>query len=455
MLLAGAAVALLAGPAAAAPREATRGVTVGALLDLSAGWTSLGRASRVTLQLANVDTNAALARGGSTYRTRLIIADAGDDVSRWSRQLRRLAGRGARVIIGPQRSSEVAALREEAKKLGVLLVSQGSTAHSLAFARDNVFRLVPDDVREAEALDALLAQDGITAIAPIWREDPGNAGLGASVRTQARNRNATVSSGVPYAADNPDFAAAVAALRQQVDSLRTSAGDGHVGVYLAAFDEVVDLFRIAQADPVLSSVRWYGSDGVALTRALIEDGTAAAFANRVGYPNPISGLDATASEQAGSVVRRATARLRSTPDAFALAAYDGYRIAVAATIAAQGRSTAFLRKEFAQRANGYRGVSGRIVLNPAGDRAFGTYDFWSVCNQAGKAVWTRTASYISTELGVGKIVKRRSCGALQGRLPIASQVLEIPAEGAHPRLPAKPSNKSAGWYRLLAKRAPL
>jgi len=401
-----------AGETAGAPR--VQRITIGALLDLSAGWTTLGRASRVTLRLARNDANATFRRLGSQYRVRLLIADAAGDTAVALRELRRLARLGARVVIGPQPSSEVAAVRTEAKRLGVLVVSQGSTAHSLAIAGDNVFRLVPDDVREAEALDALLERDGITAIAPIWRADPGNEGLAISLRAEVAARGGTVSSGVPYATENPDFAAALAALRTQVEALQAAAGADKVAVYLAAFDEVVDLFHVAQADPVLSAVAWYGSDGVALSRALIGDEAAATFAADAGYPNPVLGLDDTASPRSEDVVNRAAERLGTAPDAFALAAYDGLRVGVGASRAAIGRGTPFLRRAFAVRADGYRGVSGRIVLNEAGDRAFGTYDFWSVCTGAQGPVWTRTVSYLSTALGVGTIVDRQACPAATG-----------------------------------------
>src|SRR5262249_50399695 len=76
-----------AAPHAAPPQNV---VAVGAILDLSDGWTSLGRASRVTLQLATADANAALARSGSPLRVRLQIADAKGEPAIALRQLRKL-----------------------------------------------------------------------------------------------------------------------------------------------------------------------------------------------------------------------------------------------------------------------------------------------------------------------------------------------------------------------------
>jgi branched-chain amino acid transport system substrate-binding protein len=61
------------------------------------------------------------------------------------------------------------------------------------------------------------------------------------------------------------------------------AGGKKAAVYLAAFDEAVELFHAATKDPVLKSVAWYGSDGVALSRALVGDRTAASFAAARGW----------------------------------------------------------------------------------------------------------------------------------------------------------------------------
>src|SRR5205823_13182705 len=111
-------------------------LVVGALLDLSRGWTSLGRASRVPLGLAAADANVTLARRGSPLRVELRSVDSEGEPPVALRQLRRLAAAGVHVVVGPQKSSEVAAVRRAATKLGVVIISQGSKAHSLAVAGD-------------------------------------------------------------------------------------------------------------------------------------------------------------------------------------------------------------------------------------------------------------------------------------------------------------------------------
>jgi branched-chain amino acid transport system substrate-binding protein len=384
-------------------------LTIGAVLDLRSGWTSLGRASRVTLRLAAADANARLAASGSAVRVRLEIVDARGDPRAAVRALRRLASRGVRLVIGPQASSEVRAVRAAAERHGVVLISQGSTAHSLAIRGDNILRFVPDDRREGEALVALLQRDGVDAIVPVWRRDTGNAGLARSVRMRFGGVGGSVAAGVRYGTSVRDFTPTLDRVRQQVASLR-SGGASRVAVYLAGFDEVVGLFEAATGDPLLGGLPWYGSDGVALSPRLVAAREAAAFAASVGYPNPILGLDAAAARRSRKLVRRTEARLGRRPDAFALAAYDALQVAV--TVGARAGAVddpARLRRALVRVAQGYRGVTGKLVLNAAGDRAYGSYDFWSVCTSGASPAWKRTWSYLATAPGRGRIVARKHC----------------------------------------------
>jgi branched-chain amino acid transport system substrate-binding protein len=264
------------------------------------------------------------------------------------------------------------------------------------------YRLVPDDRREAEALVALLRRD--QAIAPIWRNDAGNAGLVTSLRARF---GGIASTGVAYGTGESGFSAEVAALHQQVVALRARKV-GKVGVYLAAFDEVVDLFHAAATDTTLSSVPWYGSDGVALTTRLVTTRVPRPSPPLAAIRNPTLGLDAEAERRSAGLRARIRARLGSRPDAFALTTNDALQIVARAAERAGGISQIgrFRRERVA---HGYDGVTGRIVLNPAGDRAYGSFDFWSVCRSGASFAWHRTYSYLASGVGRGHIVKRQAC----------------------------------------------
>jgi branched-chain amino acid transport system substrate-binding protein len=399
-----AAMPVARGDTARSARMQQNRLVVGALLDLTRGWTSLGRASRVTLRLAVADANAALARSGSPLRVRLRVTDARGEPAVALRELRRLAATGIRVVVGPQGSSQVAAVRRAAARLGVVVISQGSTAHSLGLAGDNVLRFVPDDLREGEAVVSLLRRDRIDAIVPVWRRDAGNAGLERSVRRQFAAAGGDVASGVPYATNTTTFDGVVASIARQAAALR-SGGATRVGVYLAGFDEVVDLFRAARSD----STPWYGSDGVALSTRLVANKTAAMFAHSVGYPSPIVGLSDSLVRKARPLLVRARKQLGRDPDALALSAYDALRIAVEARERAGDSAGPSLRRALVGAANAHVGITGKMTLNRAGDRAYGNFDFWSVCPVQGKFEWRRTFEYAARSVGSGRILARARC----------------------------------------------
>jgi branched-chain amino acid transport system substrate-binding protein len=312
-----------------------------------------------------------------------------------------------RVVVGPQASSEVAAVRRAATRLGIVVVSQGSTAHSLARAGDNVLRFVPDDVREGEALVALLRHDRIDAVVPVWRRDAGNAGLARSVRSQFVAAGGKVSRGVSYATKGTAFTGVVRSISDQVAAVR-SGGAKRVGVYLAAFDEVVDLFHAARSDSALR-LPWYGSDGVALTTRLVNDAAAAAFAHAAGYPNPTVGLPDSLVKRDRPLLARARKKLGRNPDALALSAYDALRIVVEARQRAGAAGGAGFRGAVVAAANAHVGVTGRMTLNRAGDRAYGNFDFWSVCPGRANARWVRTFEYSARRAGSGRILARTRC----------------------------------------------
>ncbi|MBA2571975.1 MAG: ABC transporter substrate-binding protein [Gemmatimonadetes bacterium] len=381
-----------------------REVLLGGLFSLTGNWATLGQTSQAAMQIAIEDVNAYLARNPAGFRFVAAIEDTElkPDVALAKAQA--LRGRGAQILIGPQSSAEAAQLKSYVDANGLLLVSQSSTAGSLAIAGDNIYRFTPTDSLEGVAVSALMWEDGMRAIIPVWRDDAGNAGLEAATRARFSALGGSVRTGVRYGATTTDFAATVTALRAQVDQAIAQQGTARVAVYLAAFDEAAALFARAASDPVLGTVRWYGSDGVALSDALLSNAQAAEFAVRVDYPNPIFGLEEGARDVWEPLSARIRARTNLTPDAFALAVYDAVWVAAKAYLATGASpSAAELKQAFAATADTHFGATGWTALNPARDRRYGDFDFWAIRREGGTLRWTRVAQY---ETRAGRVVRR-------------------------------------------------
>ena len=282
----------------------------------------------------------------------------------------------------------------------ILVISQGSTASSLSIPGDNIFRLCPNDMREAEAIVALMRHDGIRTIVPLWRNDAGNNGLHDSVKTDFENLGGTVTSGYQYQPTTTDFSVATSSVASQITTLLIAGADPNsVAVYLAAFDEVVGVFHSAANNSTLSSTHWYGSDGVALSAALTGDGSAAAFAVNAGYPNPTFGLPDALQSLWQPVANAIEARTGIKPDAFALSTYDALFVVEQALRAAGDlKDFASFKAAFVNAADVYSGVTGSTALDASGDRLSADFDFWAVRLANGSYGWVRIGTYTNGAL---------------------------------------------------------
>ncbi|HYJ79713.1 MAG TPA: ABC transporter substrate-binding protein [Longimicrobiaceae bacterium] len=374
----------------------TEEVVIGGVFSLTGNWSSLGVTSQAALELAVEDANLLLAPRGLRFRAD--VRDTKLDPQLALSSLQALRAAGAQIVIGPQSSAELAVLKPYADANPVLLVSQSSTAGSLAIAGDNILRFTPADSLEGVAISALMWDEGIRAVVPVWRADAGNQGLHTATAARFGGLGGTVSTGVEYGTATSSFAATVAALSAQVGQALATRPASQVAVYLAGFDEVALLFAAAAADPTLASVRWYGSDGVALSAALLTPASAA-FAEAVGYPNPIFGLDDSSRDSWKPVADRIKARSGMDPDAFALAVYDAVWVAAHAYLASPDQpSVDSLKARFVAAAATYHGTTGWIALNAAGDRKFADFDFWAIRTVGAGRAWVRVAHY-DTRLG--------------------------------------------------------
>jgi branched-chain amino acid transport system substrate-binding protein len=379
---------------------------VGVLVSLTGSGFSLGQSTVAALQIAEeqIEAQAISQHGG--YRFKFFVRDTQQNPSKALEALKDLDKRGAQIIIGPQTSSEVTMIKPYADAHNILVISQGSTASSLSIAGDNIFRLCPDDTLEAAAIVALMSNDGILHIVPLWRNDAGNNGLHDSVEAQFKALPGTaVTSGFRYETSTTDFSQATTEIAAQINDLIShNTNPSTIAVYLAAFDEVVGIFNAAHSLGVpLSTTKWYGSDGVALSAALIGDATAAAFAATasVDYPNPIFGLPDSLHSEWQPIADAIEARTGIKPDAFALSTYDGlFVVQRALQDVGDLKNFAAFKAAFVSEANKYQGITGSLALNLAGDRVNGDFDFWAVRLENGSYAWVRIGTYANGSLSL-------------------------------------------------------
>ncbi len=346
--------------------DASTTIHVGALLSITGGGSTLGNTSKVALQTAVQKWNAQPAAQRGNTKLVLDVYNTNLEPDKAVTGLKQLAKKGAHVVIGPQSSSEVAAIKDLAASLSVLVVSQGSTASSLAIPDDNVFRFVPTDHVEGKAITDLMVKNGAGEIVPMWRNDAGNQGLSDTVRSTGPTQGSNVTPGYRYEADTTDFTAGLAAITTQVNDAIATVGVDHVAVYLAGFEETAKVLAAAKAIPELAGVRWYGGDGSAQATALIDNKDGAAFAvSAHGYPSPLVALPADRTAKDAALIKSISKKAKVPADAFTLAAYDALNVAATALVkAGKNPDNTALKSRFTAAADGYPGVTGTIELDP-------------------------------------------------------------------------------------------
>ena len=398
-----------------APNNSKHLVTLGALLSINGASSSLGESEEAGLRFAVRDINDYFSKTNSDIRIGLVIEDTHTDPSRSLEELKDLAGKGIRIVVGPSTSAELQQVRDYADQNGILLVSPSSTSPSLSIIGDNIFRLVPDDTHQAQAVAVRMWKDGIRVVVPIWRTDLYGNDLVSMMKEDFKKLGGTVVDGIGYFPPIGHFSTSLNRINliiwnQQLSSLSSKlnqaiAQDGadKVGVYLVAFDEVVPILIQAQDHPEFSRVKWYGSDGTALNNGLIKNVDAAIFAEKVAFVNPIYSVQPnnnTNSVWYNHVQSEIQNMLGRTPRSYASVAYDSLWLAALTENATVPKmmpnDVNFLKKTFAHIADSYSGITGNTALNAAGDRAYGNYDFWAIQqgNNNGILAWRLVNKYL-------------------------------------------------------------
>jgi ABC-type branched-subunit amino acid transport system substrate-binding protein len=379
-----------------APNNSKHPVTLGALLSINGASSSVGESEEAGLKLAVRDVNDYFSKTNSDTRIGLVVEDTHTDPSRCLEELRDLASKGIRIVVGPSTSAELQKVRDYANNNGIILLSPSSTSPSLSIIGDNIFRLVPDDTHQAQAIAVQMWKDGIRVLVPIWRTDVYGNGLVSTMKEDFKKLGGTVVDGVGYFPPIGHFSTSLNRINliiwnQQLSSLSSKLiqaiaqyGVDKVGVYLVAFDEVVPILIQAQDHPEFSRVKWYGSDGTALNNGLIKNIDAAIFAEKTAFLNPIYGVQPTNTNSirynlVQSEIQNMIGRI---PRSYASVAYDSLWLAALTENAAlrtmMPNDVNFLKKTFVHIADSYSGITGNTALNAAGDRSSGNYDFWAI-----------------------------------------------------------------------------
>ncbi len=377
-------------------------ITIGALVPVSRP-DGAGIHRQVATELAIEDFNRYLEASGASWRLDVDIRDTAAPSADPLDLAKSLHGEGIRFISGPSASSKVSMIKDYVDANDMLVVSCCSTAPSLAFEGDNVFRMAPDDALHGPVISNLLWDNGKTVLISVWRDGPFGNGLHDSTAAKFEELGGTVDDLGSYPLCDEDnchdaaFDALTEQLREKVQMYVDSHGSEEVAVLYIGAAETADFMQRAAAHPVLHTVNWVGSDANILSSSLVDDPAIFQFMQDVNFTSCIFAEDLT-SQRYQQLNARLSADPRvagSTPNVYTYASYDSIWTLGLAIEAAGDGGFEEIKRQIPLAVSGYDGALGNIMLNDAGDSAETSYAVWGIKSTG----WERIGTYVS-DLGL-------------------------------------------------------
>jgi branched-chain amino acid transport system substrate-binding protein len=355
-------------------------IQIAALLSETGGLSYLGLSTKAALEIAIDEINQDFQQKNYPYRFSLKVYDTQINPTLALQAMQSIAASGCKLVIGPQTSAELTAIKPIADSLGIIVVSPSSTANSLSIANDMVFRFVPGDQIVGQAMANSIANEGKKALVLISRNDVGSLGLNAAYASNFASLGYDTSLVATFDGTTTDFTSVLANVKNQIINYSATHPLSEIGVVSTSFDETILLFNQAYGDPVLSSVNWYGGDGFYKNQILLTNASASQFAVNTNFYSPGFSLPIATQNLWAPLLTKIYNLSGQQGDAFTLNSYD--IVKVMAKMVQQNFGVPALglplRNAFVTAANGYQGITGPIILNVNGDRANGTFDYYGV-----------------------------------------------------------------------------
>ena len=362
-------------------------IAIGALFPLTGQISSVGVEMKVASELAVEDFNAYLAESGAEWWLEIAIEDTATAPATALEKIQGLHARGITNVVGPLTSGNVQHVKGYADQSGMLIISCCSTAPGLSIAGDSIYRTVPDDKNQGNAIAKLLERDSIAAIVPIIRGDTYGDGLLEATKTSFESKGGVVHEGIRYNTDTPELGLEVSSLADDVQDMVDEHGAENVAVLIISFDEAVQIVQSAASYDILKDVRWYGTESTADAKNLITDRIASEFINEVDF-TAMQFLPSL-GPQADHVLESITEELGAPPIPFVYPAYDAVWLLGKSIMEAGSTDSEQVKNALPGVAAENVGAMNTNELNDAGDLALANYQVRTIVN----STWTEVGKY--------------------------------------------------------------
>ena len=350
----------------------SRTVTVGGVFDTSGDWSLTGGEIKTAAEMAESDFNGFLRAVGADWRLDITYEDSQTSGPVALEKVQTLNGKNIKLLVGMALSSHLQTAYQYTADNDMLVVSCCSTAAHLAID-DHIFRLRPDDSRQAPAMNTMLQDAGIEVLYMVNRNDAWGDGFRKAIENVY---GGTFVEGVSYDPAQRDLSAAAGVIDEEIGELIAEYGADKVGVFYVGFDKIIQLTEILENYENASKVRWFGSNVQADADQYLDNPASAAFFEATRFTavktvTPDNPLRQDLNERIREIYDR-------EPSIYSHSAYDSVWLLGYAIHLTQSTDADTLRTVIPLVAERMEGSFGSLRLTDAGDVASEYYEVWAV-----------------------------------------------------------------------------
>jgi branched-chain amino acid transport system substrate-binding protein len=385
---------LLAGCQSASSPSDIKVIQVGAILPLDGAWSTTGQNAKVALDVALESVNAYLKK--DNIQLKLVVENSGSDAAKALRAVKALHDRGVRAVVGPMTSDEAEAVVGYANANDMLIVSPSSTAASLALP-DHLFRMVPNDNNQVEALTDLIKNQNITRVLPVYLDDAYGSSFEQLIRTRAGadGNGIEVLPSVKYEVSVTDFTPVVSSISAAAAALDPATT---AILFIGRDSDAIRIFSGAGINSRLASFKWFATDSIIRETAILGSADAAAFAAKVQLEGFTFSSEATAPVVPTMMITGLmSAQLGTSASPVTLGVWDALWFVAEAYRRNPGADSAGLIENFKSVVNKGGNFSGETTkLDANGDMISTRYARFAVEEAGGVARWNLKGMFIKS-----------------------------------------------------------
>ncbi|AEH45716.1 Extracellular ligand-binding receptor [Thermodesulfatator indicus DSM 15286] len=360
-------------------------IKIGVLVDLSGGLSTYGHTEKIASEIAEGKINKFFKEKGYPYKVRFYVEDTKCDPKVCLDKAQALYALGIKLMLGPMSSGEVKNLKNFVNSNRIIIMSPSSTAppDKIGCARPKdkryIFRLVPTDNFQGNAVGDLCKSLGFKNVVVIYRKDAWGDGLKQASVARIKKWGITLLDVIPY---DPNIADWSPIIQKLIDDLKYK-DPKNTGVVFIGFEEVASLLAQMKLDCPALNYTWIGTDGMANSKKILEEAKDRAIKVKF-YSTMFHSVSDEAKE-----LQKIYEKKGLKADQYALNIYDGAwigAISYVEMLKEKGKYDAdYLSSKIREVATKYskgeygvKPVTGTIKFNEWNDRASGNYAIFMV-----------------------------------------------------------------------------